>query len=152
MYLVRHLCFRLLTITYQNEGKIKTLSSPFRFILIIHSSAYLLFNFSPFCFFFRATLLPTFFISCHCFLLRLLSLIFCCLAKNQRCRVKYKGPATVKDCGIIGVSVGRWWITLMTVIIWVFVGPDVPLARAVSSVEANCIIKNAAAWMWSEGL
>lgn len=30
----------------------------------------------------------------------------------------------MRDCSIIRVSTGRWWITLMTILIWVFVGPD----------------------------
>ncbi len=109
-YLVRHLCFRLLIII--------------SCFLDYTSCADLLFNFSSpyFFFFFFVILLLTFLLFCQCFLPP--SCPSYILAKNHLCRVKYKGPATVNDCSIIGVSAGRWWITLMTVLISVFVGPD----------------------------
>lgn len=66
------------------------------------------------------TLLPLFVFS----LFVLLLYIICCLAENYLCEVKNKSPATVTDGAIIGVNILWWWITITTVLIWVFVGPD----------------------------
>lgn len=139
MVFSKTLCCMLLIIPYQIEGKTKT---------YIHKSFLDFLDYISLCLSTPWLFLQLFLIllckpfsSSPMFSSTLLSHLLRCLAKNQLCRVKYKGPATVNNCSIIGVSAGRWWITLMTVLIWVLVAPSLPLAHAVSSVEANCIIK-----------
>lgn len=59
-----------------------------------------------------------FFSLCAFFNLPLLHILLSCQEPVRQ------SPATVRDCSIIRVSTARWWITLMTVLIWVFVGLD----------------------------
>lgn len=114
-YLLWHLCFRWLIITYQMEGKYKNLHPQVSWLYISLSWS-------------TARLILRWFLL-HCKLLSSSS-PFCptlysiTLPRTSYAEWNTRALPRVNDCSLIGASAGLWWITLLTVLIWVFVGPD----------------------------